>query len=245
MIVLIGLLGQSAWAVCPDARTFTVEDKIVGTSNGKTIYFCKQDFSDSELIFKPTNNELITGGNRAISRESTIQIQPLSNSVNLAGFNVGNLAFNTLSANYPNGNGQFGSPSLFNFYTRIGVLAVNGCNGFLLSDNQYTLMKDYLRANPSIFQTIPQSGISSNNNAGNGIAKIIGAKLRSNIDFTKELTTDIFINQVNENTTQSFTSGLFTRYCWLGVGTTLNINPNDVSLKYAGEYQLQIGVNIQ
>ena len=209
------------------------------------IYFCKQDFPNSALIFKPTNDELITGGNRAISRESTIQIQPLSNSINLAGFNIGNLAFNTLSANYPNENGQFGSPSLFNFYTRISILALNGCNGFLLSDNQYTLMKDYLRANPSIFQTIPQSGISSANNAGNGIAKITGAKLKSTIDPTKELTADLFINQVNANTTQSFTSGLSTRYCWLGVGTTLSINPNDISLKYAGDYQLQMGVNIQ
>lgn len=245
MIMLIGLLGQSAWAICPDARTFTVEDKVVGTYNGKTIYFCKQDFPNSALVFEPTEEDLLTGGSQAISKGSTIQTQPLSNSVNLAGFNVANLAFNTLSANYPNQNGLFGSPSLFNFYTRISILALNGCNGFVLSDNQYALMKDYLRANPSIFQTIPQSGISSANNVGNGIAEITGAKLRSNIDFTKELTTDIFINQVNANTTQSFTSGLFTRYCWLGVGTTLNINPNNGSLKYAGDYQLQMGVNIQ
>lgn len=242
IITLVGLLGQSALAACPDARTFTVEDQIVGTSNGQTIYFCKQDFLDNELAFEPTNGELLTGGNQVISRGSTIQTQPLSNSVNLAGFNVANLAFNTLSANYPNQNGQFGSPSLFNFYTSIFVLS--SCNGSLFARNQYTLMKDYLRANPSVFQTIPQTGITSTNNTGNGIAKITQAKLRSNIDPTKELTADIFINQVNGSNPRDFTSGL-TRYCWLGVGTTLNINPNNGSLKYAGDYQLQMGVNIQ
>lgn len=242
MGMLLGLVGQSALADCPDASTFNVEDKVVGTSNGQTIYFCKQGFSDNALTFKPTNNELLTGGNKAISKESVIQKQPLSNSVNLAGFTVDKLSFNTLSANYPNQNGQFGSPSLFNFYTSIFILS--NCNGSLFVPNQYTLMRNYLRANPSIFQTIPESGVATTNNTGNGIAKITGAKLKSTIDPTKELTANIFINQVNGNNLGDFPSG-FVRYCWLGVGTTLNIDPNNDSLKYAGDYQLQMGVNIQ
>lgn len=242
IIMLVGLLGQSALAACPDARTFTVEDKVVGTSNGQTIYFCKQDFPDSALIFKPTNTQLLPGGNRAISTGRTIQTQPFNNSVDLSGFKVANLAFNTLTANYPNQNGQFGSPSLFNFYTSIFILS--NCNGSLFANDQYALMRNYLRANPSIFQTIPKSGVTSTNNTGNGIAKITAAELTSSIDPTKDLVADIFINQVNSNNSRDFTSGL-TRYCWLGVGTTLDINPNDGTLKYAGDYKLEVGVNIE
>lgn len=241
VIILVGLLGQSALAACPDSLSINIQDKVVGTSNGQTIYFCKQDFPNSALIFKPTNAQLLPGGNRAISKGSSIQTQPLSSSVNLAGFDVANLAFNTLSANYPNQNGQFGSPSLFNFYTRIGRR--EDCT------NQYQLMRDFLRANPNVFQLIPQSGSSSPQTTGDNLVKITEAKLNSVIDPAKSLTADIYLYHTNANLSgQFFTdNSIFRGYrdCWVGVGSKVVFNPNNGSLKYAGDYKLEIGVNIQ
>lgn len=241
VITLLGLVGQSALAACPDTAGINITNTKVGSFGGQDIYFCKQGFTRNELEFIPTNNQLLPGGNRVISRGSTIQTQPLSNSVNLAGFNVNNLAFNTLSANYPNQNGQFGSPSLFNFYTRIDKRG--NCT------NQYQLMRNFLRANPNTFQLIPQSGSNNAQTNGNDLVKITDAKLRSTIDPTKTLTADIDLYHTNANLSgQYFTDdSLFGGYrdCWVGVGGRVIINPNSGSLKYAGDYQLQIGVNIQ
>lgn len=248
MITLAGLLGQSAMAACPDTDgiNITAAANRVGSFGGQDIYYCKQDFPNTALIFKPTEEQLLTGGNRAISQGNIIQTAPLSNSsVNLAGFNnVANLAFNTLSADFPDRNGTLGTKSLFNFYTRIFDLS--NCNGSFLVGNQYNLMRNYLRANPNIFQTIPATGSNSTQNTGNSIAKITGAKLKSDIDTTKELTADILVYESNTNNRGNFSTGfLGSRYCWLGVGTTLTISPNNGSLKYAGGYRLQIGVNRQ
>ena len=241
IITLLGLLGQSALAACPDALSINIQDKVVGSFNGKTIYFCKQNFPNNALIFKPTNAQLLPGGNQVIPRGSTIQTQPLSNSVNLAGFNVANLAFNTLLANYPNQDGQFGSPSLFNFYTRIGRRG--DCT------SQYQLMRDFLRAKPNTFQLIPQSGSNSSQTTGNDLVKITDAKLNSAIDPTKTLTADIYLYHTNANLSgQFFTDNSFFggyRDCWVGVGSRVVFDPNNGSLKYAGDYKLEIDVNIQ
>lgn len=248
MITLAGLLGQSAMAACPDPRNIGIEGTVVGRSNGQDIYFCKQGFPNAALVFRPTEGQLLPGGSQAISQGNTIQTSPLSNSsVNLAGFNVANLAFNTLSTNFPSQNGQFGSPSLFNFYTGVrDFFGIANCNGSLINVNQYDLIRNYLRANPNIFQTTPATGTNSSQTTGNSIAQITSAKLRSDIDSTKELTADVLVYESNTNNRGDFSTGPFgTRYCWLGTGTTLTIKPNDGSLKYAGDYRLQIGVNTQ
>lgn len=244
IITMALLLGQSAMAACPDPRGINIEGTVVGTSGGQDIYFCKQEFKTG-LVFRPTEEDLLTGGSQAISQGNIIQTAPLSNSsVNLAGFNVANLAFNTLSADFPDRNGTLGTKSLFNFYTRIFDLS--NCNGSLFVGNQYNLMRNYLRANPNIFQTIPATGSNSTQNTGNSIAKITDAKLKSDIDTTKELTADILVYESNTNNRGDFSTGfLGSRYCWLGTGTTVTINPNNGSLKYAGDYKLGIGVNTQ
>lgn len=236
---LLGLVGQLALAACPDSLTINIRDKVVGTFDGETIYFCKQDFANSTLSFKPTNTDLLPGGNQVISRGSTIQTQPLSNSINLAGFNVENLAFNTLSANYPNQNGQFGSPSLFNFYTRVNRF--NNCS------TQYPLMRSFLRANPNTFQLNTSfDAITADSSSNTSLVKITGAKLRSAIDPTKELSATIDLYYTNPTSGQYFSSNIPSyRDCWLGVGARVTITPDDGSLKYAGDYSLKIGVNSQ
>lgn len=240
------LLAQSAIAACPDIVGNNIESKVVGTSNGKKIYFCKQEFADQALAFKPSEAELITGGSKVISKGNTIQTFPLRNSIDLAGFNVGGLNFNSLTANYPNVNGQFGSPSLFNFYIKTNSL--DDCG------DKYSIIKNYLRNNSTIFQTIPTSGsAASDNSTETSIAKITSAKLKSVLDPTKEITADIYFYHANAGQNgQYFTVdglGIRDRYCWFGVGTRLKINAtqlntNSANLKFAGGYKVGVGVLI-
>lgn len=247
IMTLTGLLGQAALAVCPDARVFNVEGKVVGTtSKGKDIYFCKQDFDAPSLTFKPSATELLPGGSQVISRGNTIQNAPLVSSVDLSGFNVNNLAFNTISENFPNVNGAFGSPSLFNFYTK--TTNNDECDGSSrgFSDDQYQLMINYLRTNNNVFQiSSPPESIAPQ--LGTDIIKFNKVKLKSTIDPSKELTADIVFYRANNSGGQYFTNrgfGRQTRYCWLGVGTRMVINPNSGNVKYAGDYKLDIGVTI-
>lgn len=247
LATIVGLVGQSVLAACPDAFTINIEDKNVGISGTQTIYFCKQNFPTSALIFAPTETQLLTGGSRAITKGSTAQSFPLNNSVNLAGFNIANLAFNNLSANFPSVNGEFGSPSLFNFYTR--VRRQDDCYGNGSNIDQYQLMKSYLRANPSIFQIdSPATSIAGDNSSTTSIAKITGAKLKSAIDPTKQLTATLDLYHANPTSGQFFTASFFNgnrRYCWLGVGARVTIDPNNSNLVYAGNYDLDMSVITQ
>lgn len=240
LAVLVGLVGQSALAACPDTAgiNITAADNVVGEAAGQQIYFCKQTFANTALSFAPTERQLLDGGSRAISKGKTAQTAPLLSRANLAGFNLNDLALNGLSANFPNVDGDFGSPSLFNFYTRVGKR--NNCT------SQYRLMRNYLRANPSVFQTTPLSGQASTDATGDNLVKITGAKLTSATDPTKTLTADISLYHTNAaKSGQYFTDGsIFTGYrdCWVGVGARVTINPNSGRLKYAGDYTLNIGV---
>lgn len=250
IMTLTGLLGQAALAACPVATSLNIESQVVGTtSKGKDIYFCKQDFDAAALTFRPSATELLPGGSQVISRGNTIQNVPLLSSIDLSGFNVNNLAFNTLSANFPNKNGPaFPSPSLFNFYTK--TTDNDDCDGSSRNfpDDQYQLMITYLRTNSNVFQissppesTAPQSGTD--------IIKFNKVKLKSAVDPSKELTADIIFYRANNIATgQYFTNkgfGRQTRYCWLGVGTRVVINPNSGNLKYAGDYKLDVAVALR
>lgn len=250
IMTLTGLLGQAALAVCPDARVFNVEGKIVGTtSKGKDIYFCKQEFPSNTLVYKPSATELLPGGSQVISRGNTIQNVPFLSSADLSGFNVNNLAFNTLSANFPSKNGPiYPSPSLFNFYTK--TTDNDECDGSSRSfpDDQYQLMMSYLRTNNNVFQ-ISSSPESIVPQSGTDIVKFNKVKLKSTIDPSKELTADIIFYRANNlSQGQYFTNrgiGRQTRYCWLGVGTRVVINPNSGNVKYAGDYKLDVAVALR
>lgn len=238
IVTLASLLGQSAFAACPDTAGINIEANTVNTA--KTIYFCKQEFPDTALIFKPSATDLVPGGSQVISKGNTIQTAALGGSINLAGFNLIDLSFNNISANFPNTDGQFGSPSLFNFYTKTNNN--DDCGG---SGGQHQSILNYLRSNPSVFQTIPLSRSATSDTSGSNIAKITGAKLKSDIDPAKEFVADISLYHANAGRRgQYFTNGRV-RYCWVGVGTRVRINPNNSNLKYAGDYNLQIGIQPQ
>ena len=241
ILILAGWSSPAVLAACPVAQDINIESKVVGTTNGKKIYFCKQEFPDQALVFAPSRTDLVNGGSQVISKGNTAQTFPLANSIDLTGFNVGNLNFNSLSANYPNVDGQFGSPSLFNFYLKTN--SNDDCTG------QYPVIRNYLRNHPEIFQTIPTSGTAtSDSSSTSSIAKISPAKLKSNIDPTKELTADIYFYHANAGRGgQYFTvdgPGVQDRYCWVGVGTRIQIQANNSSLRYSGGYKVSVGVLI-
>ncbi|WP_131669588.1 hypothetical protein [Psychrobacter pygoscelis] len=240
ILVLAGWLSPAVLAACPATQGINVESKVVGTtSNNKKIYFCKQEFPDQALLFAPSRTDLVNGGSQVIAKGNTLQTFPLANSIDLTGFNVGNLDFNSLSANYPNVDGQFDSPSLFNFYIKTNNN--DDCSG------QYPVIRNYLRNHPNVFQTIPASGTAASDiSSTSSIAKISAAKLQSNIDPAKELTADIYFYHANAGLSgQYFTepgNGIRDRYCWVGVGTRLQIQANSSVLKYSGGYRVSVGV---
>lgn len=240
---LVGLLGQTALAACPntDSINITAAANFVGSAGGNRIYFCKQIFPDNSLRFAPTESQLLDKGSHAIPMGNRIQKFPLGNSINLTGFNINNIAFNSLLAKFPNVNGDFGSPSLFNFYTRIGRRG--DCT------DQYRLIRNHLRTNPAIFQTTPSEGRATSDMTGDNLVKITGVKLKSSIDSTKELTADITLYHANAQLSGQYFSddSWFTGYrdCWVGVGTKVTITPDSGNVKFAGNYDLQIGVLTQ
>lgn len=244
LTAMAGLIGQTVLAACPDTDGINITDAAnrVGTADGSSIYFCKQIFANSSLNFAPTERQLLNGGSQAISRGNTIQSFPLSNRVDLMGFNVANLAFNQLSANFPNTNGAFGSPSLFNFYIRSSNRN-DDCKG------EYQTIKSFLRNNPNVFQLNTSfSSIAQDATSNTSIVKVTDAKLKSTMDPTKDLIANIDLYYANPTEGQYFTGGtIFNRYrdCWFGVGTRLTLNPNNSDLEYAGSYDLQIGVLTQ
>lgn len=243
---LVGLLGQTALAACPDTDGINITaaaNRVSPIGSTPIIYFCKQSFADNTLRFAPTETQLLTGGSQVISKGSTIQSFPLSNSANLTGFNVANLALNQLSANFPNTNGNFGSPSLFNFYIR-SLDTNDSCTG------EYQTIRTFLRNNPNTFQINTSfASIAPDTTSNTSIVKITGAKLKSAIDQTKELTADIDLYHANATLNgQYFTDrAFFPKYrdCWVGVGTRVTITPDSSNVKFAGNYDLQIGVLTQ
>lgn len=242
LTVIAGLMGQTALAACPDTAGINIESQVIGTTAGgtagnETIFFCKQNFPSEALLFRPQEEELLSGGSRAISKGSTIQTDPLLSSVDLSGFNINDLAFKTLSANFPNTNGLNGpSSSLFNFYTKRS--SGNDCS------LQYPKIRDFLRVNPGTFETDPKAGVATTDSSSNSsIAKISGAKLTSSIDPTKNLLADIFLYHANFGQSGQFFTDGSNRYCWFGVGTRVTIKTDN--LDYAGDYTLKIGVNIK
>lgn len=243
LTALVGLIAQTALAECPDTAGINITSaaNFVGSAGGNRIYFCKQGFPDASLRFAPTESQLLDKGSHAIPMGNKIQSFPLGNSINLTGFNVNDLFFNSLSAKFPNINGDFGSPSLFNFYTRIG--RKGDCT------DQYRLIRNHLRTHPTIFQTIYSDGKATSDMTGDNLVKITEVKLKSSIDSTKELRADISLYHANAQLSNQYFSdnSLFTGYrdCWVGVGTKVTITPDSDNVGFAGNYDLKIGVLTQ
>lgn len=241
-MMVAGLLGQTALAACPDTAgiNLTANTNLVGSADGSNIYFCKQSFPNTALIFAPTESQLLPRGSQVISKGNTIQNSSLSNSINLAGFNIANLSLNQLSANFPNTNGQFSSPSLFNFYIR-STDQNDNCNG------KYQTIRTFLRSHPNTFQLNTSFiSIASDITSNSSIVKITGAKLKSTVDQTKDLTANIDLYYTNPTSGQFFTNvSQGYRDCWFGVGTKVTITPDSDNVGFAGNYDLQIGVLTQ
>lgn len=247
LVTLPMWLIQPAFAVvgtCPEINSYSDADiKTLNNAStintyGQTIYFCKQEFSAPSLAYLPTATELLTGGSQALSQGSTQRNSPVLSSINLAGFTPSSLNLNTITAYLPNNDGIYNSPSLFNFYTRIpSTRTCDNYNG----QNQYMFIKNYLRANASIFQSTAsgkQTGIADSTMT-TSIAKISNALLVNANNKTIPATIEFY--HANDSTGQVFSRGS-DRYCWLGVGTKLTINSNTANLTSAGNYKASLAV---
>lgn len=243
------LVTKSAFAVqgvCPEINAYTDSGiKILNATSpthtyGKTIYFCKQDFPMTSLAYSPSNTDLLTGGSRAISQGNTQKTSTILSSIDLAGFTPAALNLNTLTANLPNTNGQFSSPSLFNFYTRIP--AASNCSNYN-GANQYNVIMNYLRSNASVFQATGATTqtATTDSSSTNSIAAINSiALLHSLTNTTIPATLQFYY--ANNTTGQYFTRNN-DLYCWLGVGTKLTINSSTGNLTTAGEYKISVAVS--
>ncbi|WP_201543930.1 hypothetical protein [Psychrobacter sp. H7-1] len=232
---------QALAAPCPTIYKTTEAGllKVNSTNtNPGAIYFCKQtdNFTPASFIFAPTQEQLVTGGSQVIKKGNTIQTFPLSNSVSLSGFTLNDLNLNQLTAAFPNSNGQYSSPSLFNFYSQVTSLS--------LCTTQITTIKTYLRSNANIFKTIGivQSAVTDNSSP-DSIAKINNAILTNPNGGT--IKADISFMHVNNKTGQYFSDPNSNNVmCWLGVGAQIILKP-DSALTRSGNYTVNVGVQTQ
>lgn len=243
IMTLAGLLGQSALAKCPEITTLAPEIiGNVGTVNisgiPERILFCKQEFKESALSYKPDPSDIVEGGSQKISMGSTIQTFPLDMSINLSGFTPSelNLKNSTLTADFPNVGGSGGSPSLFNFYTN---LAVDNCLNAPRGGNQYNLIKEHLRSQAKRFQSGGKRGVRDDDTP-NSIARIKDVTISSN-QGGAPLIADIIFYHANSTGAPSFNT--FSRtYCWVGVGAKMEIKIDNLESINAGDYVVNVVV---
>lgn len=253
-LILMGLFASAgnampahAVGVCPEIDSYTdLGVKRVNSLKdtlGSTIYFCQQSFPSSSLAYAPMPTDVVAGGSQSISQAGSAMASiPLgTSSINLTGFTPANLALNSLSANFPNTNGLFNSPSLFNFYTRISSNGdCNNSNGI----SQYTYILQYLRGNPSIFQANSSGNQTAvaDNSSSTSIAKINGALMVNAQGKTMPVAINLYYANPITNPQQQFTR-TDGKYCWVGVGAQVSINGSDI--KDAGDYKVTVGVLTQ
>lgn len=244
LALVAGLSAQSALAICPivdNANTIVRLNSTIDI-DGRTIYFCKQDFANSLLSFEPSETQLVTGGSQVISQGNTIQSVPISNrTVDLAGFSPNALNFNALSSNFPTSGGNYDIMSLFNFYTRIP--SFSSCNDYFGQD-QFDTIINYLKANPNTFNASSQgqSVTAVASNTGNNIAKIDNMVISHDTLSGSAITSDITFYHANAGRTgQWFTRSPY-RYCWVGVSTKMDIDTNNSNLKNSGNYSVTVSV---
>ena len=204
-------------------------------SDPEKIYFCAQNFNATSRTFQPSSADIVQDGSQTISKGATIQTMPLSNSINLSGFTLDDLQFRLLTKKMPVDESKTYPDSLFNFYTRLDRPSGVQC----YRRNQYEYILDYLRSHPSIFKAGGKPAVT--NSTGNNIATIYDAVLtNSNGHQLKANITFEYIN--NSNSGQFFTEKGKGVMCWVGVGTTFTIKP-DNTLKQAGAYDITLSIN--
>lgn len=253
LLLRISLLGLAGFAsntamacayIQNDPRENVGSAPISGTY-AEPILFCKQSFPDSSLTYASDSDSIVAGGSQVISMANTVQQYPLSNTVNLSGFTPSNLDINlnsgALSINYPKSDGYAGSPSLFNFYTTIW--SINQCDSAPRGGNQYELVKKHLRDNPSIFTLVGQISLPQRVDTTQDIVKFKGAQLINRSNPTQKIIADVTLYHANGSNNSTIPTGLFKKYCWLGVGARVEIN--NIDLKNAGDYDLTIAINVQ
>lgn len=249
-LVVAGTCSQAALA-CPDINSDPANN--VGSVNipgtyAETIFFCKQSFPSTNLTFKPDPNKILAGGSQAISMGSTTQTFPIQRSIQLKGFTPSNLNINLstgkLSALFPNSGGYKNSPSLFNFYTKIAY--ASSCTSAPRGGNQYELIKNYLRDNPTIFTLVGQSSSARRvDGSSQDIVVFKDAQLINKSNPTQKIIADVTLYHANQNVTNAVfgTGFLLPQYCWFGVGARVDLK--DMNLSNTGNYDLTIAVNTQ
>lgn len=249
LLSFCGLAAGQALA-CPVVY-FTNQVERLNTTNdqdGKTIYFCKQEgFTPSQLQYSLQPNSLLPGGNKVISMGSAIQKSTLAGSINLIGPGPTPLSLTPVMAktNFPNGGGFDNKSALFNFYTRVNSSGADKCTGA----SQYNIIRNYLRSNPRIFQSnerYPSSSglkVGTAITTGNDLAIIRDAEIRNGDSYLKA---DITFYHVNAGGTGQFFTDtqLNKQFCWVGVGTKIDIRDDATNINKSGDYLLDIGVNV-
>lgn len=256
ILLRVGLLGISALMshtalACPKINSdpvHTIGDAPIPGSYGEKVFFCQQSFPTKALSYKFDESTLVTGGSQSISMGNTIQTSSLTNSIDLSGFSPNGLDINTNIGNltlfFPSSGGYNNSPSLFNFYTKIAY--ASSCLSAPRGGDQFNLIKKYLRDNPNIFTLVGQtSAAQSVNSPGSDIVKFSSAELINKTNPSQKITADVILYHANQNLSNpTFETGfLLPKYCWFGVGARVEIK--DTNLTNAGNYDLQLGVNVK
>ena len=240
--VLAGFIGQSALAACAtkesDLSKITIND-----GNTNAIYFCAEKFTkDDDLAFKPTADDIVTGGNQAREmKNNSIQAFPLSSKIDLQGFNVANLDFNKVVTYLPNPKGSIeGIPYLFSFYSGITTigLGLNTCQNawFDGSGNQYDRIKKHLRSNASLFKA--NGNIFNIGTNGNDIVELKNMVLTG--PSNSVLPANIYLYHANPTSSNMGFRDGNTYYCLVGLKARVEILPSNTSLTNSGEYKLNI-----
>lgn len=221
--------------------------------DGETVYFCKQEgFTPNQLQYSLQPNSLLPGGNKVIPMSQAIQKSPLVGSINLIGPGPTPLNLNPVmvKTNFPNGGGFNNKSALFNFYTRVNSSGTaDMCTGTRIRKDQYEVIRNYLRANPGIFQSnhrYPSSSgpkLATAINTGNDLAVIKNAEIRNGNSYLKADITFYHVNAGESN--QFFTDRNVYRkqFCWVGVGAKIEITDDATNINKSGDYLLDVGVS--
>ncbi|WP_155954107.1 hypothetical protein [Psychrobacter phenylpyruvicus] len=179
---------------------------------------------------------------------SAIQKSPLVGSINLIGPGITPLNLNPVIAkiNFPNGGGLNNKSALFNFYTRVNAPGTSDrCTGA----SQYDVIRNYLRSNPSIFQANNAYSSSSGPKlataitTGNDLAIIKNAEIRNGNSFIKADITFYHSNAGEQG--QFFTDRQYNKqFCWVAVGTKIDIKDDATNINRAGEHLLDVAVSV-
>lgn len=253
ILATTGFIGQAALA-CPVVY-FTNQVTRLNTANdqdGTTVYFCRQQgFTPSQLQYSMQPSSLVPGGSQVIPMGQAIQTNAIAGSINLIGPGVTplNLSPVMVSTLFPNGGGLNNKSALFNFYTRVDSSGNSDvCTGSRNRKDQYDVIRNYLRSNPSIFQAnnlySSPSGpkVGAPITTGNDLAVIKDAEIRSGSSFIKANITFYHSNAGEPG--QFFTEKDINKkqFCWVGVGTRIDIKDNATNINKSGDYLLDVGV---